>query len=82
MVMVHILLTLLWRKLTSSMTKLLGILQENPTIGALTTVIAFMSTLIENTTPIIQWVSGVVFLSIGIVTLVLKIKELLNKGDK
>lgn len=57
-------------------------LQENPIIGMISTVVAFTLTFIEESTPIIQWVSAIVFLLIGVITAVLKIYELCDRIKK
>jgi hypothetical protein len=61
------------------MEKITLFLQANPFIGMISTMLSFSMPFIENTKPIIQWVSMVVLLLIGIITLILKVRELLRK---
>jgi hypothetical protein len=54
-------------------------LQDHPLIGMISTLFAFVSSFIADSTPVIQWLSMLVFLSIGVVTLILKFKQLFKK---
>ena len=59
----------------NTITKVGNLLENHPSIGLLATITASIQSFIETASPILQFIGLIVGVSIGIVTLLIKIKH-------
>lgn len=64
------------------MTKLLCWLKDHPGAGLFSSISGVLQTFIETSTPVLQYLGLLVGLMIGLVTLIIKLRELLRDGNE